>query len=76
MLRAAVEREFTIIEEALGCAVKFDPGLRQRISEARIILDFRNRLMHGYSVIDHDVVWGVVVDDLPRLMSEVRELLG
>ena len=75
MLRAAIERQFTIIGEALSQAVKRDSQLASHISGTRLIIDFRNRLIHGYTVIDHDVVWGVIVDDLPRLITEVRALL-
>lgn len=74
MLRAAVEREFTIIGEALTHALKLRgdmvlPGARDAIS-------FRNVLIHRYDQIDHEKVWRVIHTTLPLLLTEVRSLLG
>ena len=33
------------------------------------IVSLRNRLIHGYDDIDHDIVWEVVTTDLPALVS-------
>ncbi|MCU1492374.1 MAG: uncharacterized protein JWO62_138 [Acidimicrobiaceae bacterium] len=33
----------------------------------------RNRLVHGYLDVDFDIVWDVVVSDLPPLARLVRE---
>ena len=74
-LRSAVERKFTIIGEALHEILAADPSLETQISEARRIVDFRNLLIHGYSIVKHDRVWGYVQRDLPRLLAEVRALL-
>ena len=40
------------------------------------IIAFRNRLIHGYWSVDHDLVWDVIERDLPRLKQEVGRLLG
>ena len=40
------------------------------------IVAFRNRLIHGYSVIDHDVVWNTATTDLPALRKRLDELLS
>jgi len=47
MLRAAVEREFEIIGEALGQLSKLYEKLAAGISEHRAIVAFRNILIHG-----------------------------
>jgi uncharacterized protein with HEPN domain len=73
--RSAVERKFEIVGEALREALSADPSLETRITEARRIVDFRNLLIHGYSLVQHDRVWGYVQRDLPRLLAEVRALL-
>jgi uncharacterized protein with HEPN domain len=52
------------------------PDLEKRVSHARRIVGFRNRLIHGYATVAHEVVWGVVESYLPRLRSEVDELLA
>lgn len=75
MLRAAVERQFEIIGEALNQAIEVDPTFRGRITDAPRIIAFRNRLIHGYSSISDQVVWGVIEVSLPRLMSEVTAML-
>jgi len=76
MLRSAVERQFEIIGEALRHAIDVDPELETKISETRRIVDFRNRLIHGYADISPRVVWGIIEEHLPRLMMELERLLA
>jgi uncharacterized protein with HEPN domain len=75
MLRAAVEREFITIGEALAQASKLEPDLSQHITAFAQIVGFRNVLVHGYAVVQHQTVWGVVENDLPVLLREVESLL-
>jgi uncharacterized protein with HEPN domain len=37
------------------------------------IVGLRNRLVHGYDDIDHDIVWQIVTTDLPLLASELSD---
>ena len=76
MLRAAVEREFTIIGEAVSQLAKVDRELVFSITNYRRIISFRNLLIHGYGVVDDALVWDVVEAALPLLRSEVEALLG
>lgn len=76
MLRSAVERQFIIIGEALLQAMRLLPDLRGEISGARRIINFRNVLVHGYALVEHETVWGVVSDSLPVLRQEVEVLLA
>lgn len=76
LLRAAVEREFITIGEALMQAERQDPATVQAITNVRQIVGFRNVLVHGYAAIHHATVWGVVENDLPRLKQEVTDLLA
>jgi len=57
MLRSAVERQFEIIGETLAQALRLDPSLSSRISNAGRIIAFRNRLIHGYSSISVIVIF-------------------
>ena len=75
MLKAAVEREFEIIGEALGQLAKLDEKLASRITEYRRIIAFRNILIHGYAQVDDRLVWDIVENKLPALRQEVDGLL-
>jgi uncharacterized protein with HEPN domain len=75
MLRSAVERQFEIIGEALGTLARVDQVIAARIPELKDIVAFRNILIHGYAVIDRARVWRVVEHDLPRLRTNLAEIL-
>ena len=75
MLRAAVERQFEVIGEALAQLAKRDATLVGRISEYRSIIAFRNVLIHGYAKVDDKLVWDVVQTRLPALRQQVGDLL-
>ncbi len=55
--------------------VKADPAVAARISQLRRVVDFRNRLIHGYDSIDDAVTWGIVEKYLPQLVEEVAQLM-
>jgi len=71
--RKAVERNIDIIGEATSRILKHKPDLP--ISNARKIVDTRNRIIHGYDAISEDIVWRIVIKDLPLLETEIKELL-
>lgn len=35
----------------------------------------RDRLVHGYFGVDHDVVWEVIRDDVPPLGRMIQDIL-
>lgn len=76
MLRAAVERQFEIIGEALNRLSRRSPEIAGRISSLRKAIAMRNALVHGYSEVENEVVWQTVQDDLPSLRAEVSALLA
>ena len=43
-------------------------------SEHRRIIAFRNRLIHGYDLLDDSLVWETVKTEVPVLLSEVEAL--
>lgn len=70
----AVLWRLAIIGEAAGRV----PSEIQEASRAipwRRMAAMRNRLVHGYFFIDHDLVWKVVIEDIPILIDELRRLL-
>jgi uncharacterized protein with HEPN domain len=76
MLRAAVERQFEIIGEALGGLRRIDPSVADAIPDLARIIAFRNILIHGYASIDDRLVWGVVEADLPVLRRSLETQLA
>jgi uncharacterized protein with HEPN domain len=76
VVRAAVERKFEIIGEALSQLAKRDPGLARRVPDFRDIIAFRNLLIHGYAVVNQDEVWDVVQTSLPKLREAVAAQLN
>lgn len=75
MLRAAVERKFEVIGEALAQLVRTDPVVTERVSEYRRIIAFRNLLIHGYADIDDRLVWDILDSKLPTLRGEIAAML-
>lgn len=76
MLRAAVERQFEIIGEAMARLAGTDEAMAARISGYRRIIAFRNILIHGYADVDDRLVWDVVATSFPKLVQEIGALLG
>ncbi len=75
LLRHAVERNFEIIGEAVDHLRKVDPATAALITDADRIVAFRNVLSHGYSLIDNTHVWKVIIHALPKLLTEVQNLI-
>jgi uncharacterized protein with HEPN domain len=75
VVKAAVERKFIIIGEALTRLRKENPAIINKISDSEKIIGFRNILVHGYSVIDDATVWSAIQTGLPTLLKEVTILL-
>jgi uncharacterized protein with HEPN domain len=75
LLRSAVERQLTIVGEALNRLNKIEPAAASSITDARQIIAFRNILVHGYDIVKDEVVWGILETDLPTLTRDVDTLL-
>ena len=76
LLRSGVERQLQIIGEALNQANKIDPDIAELIEGFRQIINLRNVIIHGYSAIQDDTIWGILQDDLPKLYEQVNSLLA
>lgn len=73
-LKRAVERNIEIIGEAVKRIINQQPDIA--ISNPRKIVDTRNRISHGYDSVSDDIIWSIVIRDLPKLEDEVDLLLG
>ena len=73
--RLAVERLFEIIGEALNRSYKLDPELVNSIPNYRQIISFRNILAHCYDTVEDRIVWGIIEESLPQLLSDLESLL-
>ncbi len=72
--KRAVERNIEIIGEAMSRILKENSEIE--ISNSRKIVDVRNRIIHGYDSVSDDVIWGIVIKNLPVLQKEVETLLN
>ena len=39
------------------------------------IIGTRNRLIHGYDLVDYDIIWSTIAEDLPPLIAELEKIL-
>jgi uncharacterized protein with HEPN domain len=74
VLAAALERFIEVLGEAAG---KVSEATREQLATVpwRGLIGMRNRLVHGYASVDHEIVWDVVTDDLPRLIADLERTL-
>ena len=72
--KKAVERNLEIIGEAVDRIVKEEPNFV--IDQAKSIIGTRNRIIHSYDNISDEVIWSMVVRDLPKLKVQVEQFLA
>lgn len=73
-----LRRAFVRSLEIIGEAVKHLPeDFRDKYPEIqwRLIAGMRDRLIHGYFGVDHEIVWDVVVNKVPELRITVSTIL-
>ena len=73
-LQQAVERNLEIIGEATKRILEIDANIN--ISNARRIVNARNRIIHGYDDIDNAEIWSIIINSLPVLKQEIEILSG
>jgi uncharacterized protein with HEPN domain len=52
-----------------------DPELAARVPELARLVAFRNTLIHGYAIVDDDLVWDAATSKLPALRAALTQLL-
>ncbi len=74
MLSLALVRLAEIVGEA---ATRVSMSRRKHHSEIPWlqIIGLRNRLIHGYDVIDFDILWQILTVDLPALIAMLEKIV-
>lgn len=72
--KRAIERNIEIIGEAMSRILGVDNSIQ--LSNSRKIVDTRNRIIHGYDTVSDDIIWGIIVKQLPLLKSEIEKLIS
>lgn len=71
----ALTRLLEIVGEAAGRVSAPTCEKHPKIAWAAIV-GLRNHLIHGYDQVDFDILWTIVENDLPPLISELNAVLG
>ena len=74
MLNLALTRLLEIIGEA---AARVPPETKTTLPGIPWpeIVGLRNRLIHGYDNVNFDILWAILVDDLPVLIAELERVV-
>lgn len=74
LLRSAIHMNISIIGEATNRILKIYPTIP--ISNAKQIVGTRNYLIHGYDSLRLEMIWAIVINDLPKLKQEILSILS
>ena len=74
LLRRGIERNIEIMGEAMNQILKIEPQIP--ISHARKIVDTRNFVIHAYDSLRPDILWSIVINNLPLLKVEIEQILS
>ena len=71
--KKAIERNIEIIGEAVGRITK-NKHTDLEIQNAKQIIGTRNRIAHEYDNISDEIIWTIIVRELPKLKEEILKL--
>lgn len=71
--KKAVERNLEIIGEAVN-RVTNHKNPKIEIQNAKQIIGTRNRIAHEYDNISDEVIWTIIVRELPKLREEIIKI--
>ena len=74
-IRAAVEREFEVIGEALNRVRRNDPDAFLLVQEHEGVIALRNVIAHGYDIIDNRRIWDFAQSMVPDLIAKLEYVL-
>jgi uncharacterized protein with HEPN domain len=73
VLALALLQLLQIVGEAAGRVSPAYRAANPQIPWAQIV-SLRNRLIHGYDVIDLDIVWSILSTDMPKVIAGLESL--
>lgn len=71
MLNLALVRLLEIVGEAASRLPEEERARFPTVPWSQIV-GLRNRLIHGYEVVDFDVLWKIIEEDLPPLIAALE----
>ncbi|RYZ21099.1 MAG: DUF86 domain-containing protein [Chitinophagaceae bacterium] len=71
--KRAIERNLEIVGEAMNRMLKQSPDIN--FTNARKIVETRNRIIHGYDTVSDEVLWSIVTTHIQTLKLEVEQFL-
>jgi len=75
MLTLALVKLLEILGEAANRVRSEDQARYLQIPWQQLI-GLRNRLVHGYDQVDLDILWQILVSDLPPLVEELEKIIA
>ena len=74
MLNLALVRLMEVVGEA---ATRIPQEFRLRHADVpwRDVADLRNRLIHGYDAVNFDILWTILENDFPPLITKLEAIL-
>jgi uncharacterized protein with HEPN domain len=75
LLELALVRLLEIVGEAASRVPRRVRAMYSDIPWPQIVA-LRNRLIHGYYAVDLDILWQIVVQDLPPLVTALEEIMA
>jgi uncharacterized protein with HEPN domain len=71
----AVVRALEIVGEA---AKRLPPDLRRQYPDIpwKVMAGMRDRIVHGYDIVDLEIVWDVVKRDIPQVKPQIQKNPG
>ena len=76
LVKSAVHMQFIVIGEALMRLRASDAVLYDRIPEADRTIAFRHVIAHGYDVIVDEIVWEIIQEKIPVLLTVAQRLFS
>lgn len=78
MVQDAIIRNIEIIGEAANDILKDAPAFAARHKEIpwKVLYGMRNKISHGYHVIDLAVVWQTAIESVPQLAPDLQNTLA